>query len=302
MIEDDLLKKWLNDELTDTEKEVFSKQPDYAINQNIIDKAQHFKASEFSKAVDFETFKATYNNKSSMNQFTWIKPLLGIAAILLVSFGLYFTVFNKNLVEERALVSEKTTFSLPDLSQVTLNADSKINYDSNNWSTKRRVNLDGEAYFKVAKGKTFDVVTKNGTVTVVGTEFNVKTRNDYFEVTCFEGIVKVSSDTIVRQLLAGEIYRILNKKFIQYKTVELEPQWTNNKSSFKSIPLKDVFEELQRQYNIEIAFQNADTSRLFSGVFVNDNIENALTSITKPMNLTFEISSPNQVLIHGQTD
>ncbi|WP_400076046.1 FecR family protein [Winogradskyella sp. R77965] len=302
MMKDDLLKKWLNDELTDAEKEAFSKQDDYVINKGIIDKAKHFKASQFSAAYDFETFKDNYQKKSSVKHVNWINPLLRIAAVFLITLGVYFTFFNSDLIEVKTLMAENTSINLPDLSKVTLNADSEIVYDKASWSSKRSLKLEGEAYFKVAKGKTFDVITKSGTVTVVGTEFNVKARNDYFEVTCFEGIVKVSSDTIVRQLLAGDIYRILDKKFIQYKTVEVEPQWTNNKSSFKSIPLKDVFEELERQYNIEIINKNTDTSRLFSGVFVNDNIENALTSITKPMNLTFDISSPNQVLIHGQTD
>ncbi len=302
MIEDDLLKKWLNHDLTDAEKAVFSKQSDYAINQNIIDKAQHFKVSQFSKAYDFETFKNAYQKKPSVKRLTWVKPLLRIAAVLLITFGLYFTVFNKNLVEVRTLVSEKATVSLPDLSQVTLNADSEITYDAKAWDSKRRLNLKGEAYFKVAKGKTFDVITKSGIVTVVGTEFNVKARNDYFEVICYEGIVKVTSDSISRQLLAGETYRILNKRFSEDKTADSEPQWTKNRSSFESIPFNEVIEELERQYTIKVAFKYTDTTRLFSGGFVHDNLENALISITQPMNLTFEISSSNQVLIHGNTN
>ena len=49
-------------------------------------------------------------------------------------------------------------------------------------------------------------------------------------------------------------------------------------------------------------FKFKDTARLFSGGFVHNNLENALMSITEPMNLTFEISSPNQVLIYGNTN
>lgn len=299
MTEDDLLKKWLNDELTGAEKDAFSKQPDYAINQNIIDKAKHFKASQFSKADDFKTFKANYQNKTPVKRLTWLQPFISIAAALIIGFGVYFTIFNSDIVEVKTLIAQQTTTSLPDQSTVILNADSKITYDSDTWNTTRRLNLEGEAYFKVAKGKTFDVVTPNGTVTVIGTEFNVKARKAYFEIMCFEGIVKVTSDTITEQLVAGETFRILNKKFTQSKTIDLEPQWTNNRSSFKSVPLKEVFDELERQYNIKVLFKNTDLSRVFTGVFVNDNIENALISITKPMNLTFEISSPKQVLIHG---
>lgn len=302
MIEDKLLKKWLNNDLTDAELDAFSKGDDYEINQEIIDKAMHFKASQFSSIDDFETFKNAYQNKRPVKRLNWIKPLFRVASVFIVALGVYFTFFNSELVEAKTLFAEKTTISLPDLSEVTLNADSKINYNADSWSTNRSLNLKGEAYFKVEKGQTFDVITNNGIVTVVGTEFNVKSRKDYFEVICFEGIVKVSSDTIVRQLLAGDTYRILNKQFTQDKTDDENPQWTNNRSSFKAIPLKVVFEELERQYDVKVTFKNTDTSRIFTGVFVNDNIENALISITKPMNLTFEISSPNQVLIHGKTN
>ena len=228
--------------------------------------------------------------------------MLRIASILVVGLAVYFTVFNNDLVEERTLLSEKSTIRLPDLSKVTLNADSEITYDEDSWASKRSLNLKGEAYFKVAKGKTFDVITESGVVTVVGTEFNVKARQHYFEVICYEGIVKVTSDTITRQLLAGETYRILNKKFSETKTEDTLPQWTKNRSSFKSIPISEVVEELERQYNIKVALKYTDTTRLFSGGFVHNDLENALMAITQPMNLTFEISSPNQVLINGNTN
>lgn len=302
MIEDVLLKKWLNDELTGAEKEAFSRRSDYNLNRYIIDKAKRFKASNFSQADDFETFKSNYQNKPSVKRINWIKPMLRIASILVVGLAVYFTVFNNDLVEERTLLSEKSTIRLPDLSKVTLNADSEITYDEDSWASKRSLNLKGEAYFKVAKGKTFDVITESGVVTVVGTEFNVKARQHYFEVICYEGIVKVTSDTITRQLLAGETYRILNKKFSETKTEDTLPQWTKNRSSFKSIPISEVVEELERQYNIKVALKYTDTTRLFSGGFVHNDLENALMAITQPMNLTFEISSPNQVLINGNTN
>lgn len=301
MTEEELLKKWLNNNLTDAEKKAFSEQKDYAENLEILNKAQQFKASNFSKAEDFESFKNHYQNKSK-NRLDWIKPLLKIASIFIIAFGVYFTFFNSDVVEVKTLLAEKTTVNLPDLSKVTLNADSEIIYDADTWESDRNLNLKGEAYFKVAKGKIFNVITEYGTVTVVGTEFNVKSRSNYFEVICFEGIVKVTSDTITKQLIAGEIFRVLDKKFSEDKTINTEPQWTRNRSSFKTIPLSEVFAELERQYKVKVAFKNTDVSRLFTGVFVNDNIKNALISITKPMNLTFEISSPNQVLIHGNTN
>ena len=302
MIEDDLLKKWLNDELTDAEKVAFSKQEDYALNSAIINDAICFKASEFSEVHDFNTFKNTYQNRPKVKSMNWIKPLIRVAAMVIILLGIYFTLFNKDLVEERTLAKEKTTISLPDLSQVTLNADSEIKYSFDSWNSKRQLNLKGEAYFKVANGKTFDVNTAHGVVTVVGTEFNVKARDNYFEVVCYEGVVRVVSDTITRQLLAGDTYRILHKLFIEGKTSDVKPLWTIDRSRFKAVPLNEVFKELERQYNIKVDYKNINTTRLFTGSFAHNNLEKALFAITQPMNLTFKISSPNQVLINGNTD
>lgn len=302
MTEDDLLKKWLNNDLSDAEKKTFSERNDYSINQEIINKAQHFKASNFSAVDDFKTFKKAYESKPNVKRLNWIKPLLRFASILVIGLTVYFTVFNSKVIETKTLASEQSTISLPDLSKVTLNADSKITFKKENWESKRLLNLEGEAYFKVAKGQTFDVITNNGIVTVVGTEFNVKSRSNYFEVVCYEGIVNVTSDTIKRQLKTGETYRILNKTFTEDKTTDVEPNWTKNRSAFKAIPLKNVFEELERQYNVKVTFKNTNNTRLFTGVFVHNNLENALISITKPMNLLFKISSPNQVLIYGKTN
>jgi ferric-dicitrate binding protein FerR (iron transport regulator) len=303
MTEDDLLKKWLNNELSDAEMEAFSKREDYAINKNIIEKAQYFKASEFSKAKDFESFKQTYQNRSNVRSINWFRPLLRIASVVVIGLAVYFTWFmNDGLVEEQTLYADTTTIELPDLSSVTLNADTKINYDKESWKDARKLNLVGEAYFKVAKGKTFDVITDNGIVTVVGTEFNVKSRDNYFEVICYEGIVRVVSDTITRELKAGDTYRILNKSFSEDKSTDLAPQWLDQRSRFKAVPLAEVISELERQYNVKVNFKDADSERLFTGGFSHDNLENALSAITQPMNLKFEISSSNQVLIHGNKD
>lgn len=303
MIKDELLNKWLNDELTDAEKEVFSKRKDFAFNQKIIEDSKYFKASQFSKVDDFETFKTQYKTKTSVKRLNWLKPALRIASVLIIGLAIYFTMFtNESVVKESTQLAQKTTIKLPDLSSVTMNADSEITFDKESWKDNRQLNLKGEAYFKVAKGKTFDVITENGVVTVVGTEFNVKARSNYFEVKCYEGIVKVTSDTITRQLLAGDTFRILNNEFSQDNIEAEQPEWVENRSTFKAVPLEEVIFELERQFNVKVNLKNADTSRLFSGGFIHNDIEKALSAITQPMNLTYEISSSNQVLIYGNTD
>lgn len=296
-----LIKKWLNEELIDSEKQAFNKLDDAFLSQYIVDNAKYFKASHSQKIEDFDTFKSRYEaSKKLVKKLNWFSPLLKIASVIVVSLGLYFTFFFNNITVIETLASEKTSVELPDHSLVELNALSAIKFSSKNWDDNRALTLKGEAYFKVAKGKTFDVKTTSGIVTVVGTQFNVKQRNNYFEVKCFEGIVKVVSDTIVMQLLAGDSYQILDGKFTYGKIVYSSPQWITNMSEFNAIPIKNVLSELERQYDVEVTFNNVDTNRLFTGAFPHDNLENALFAITQPMNLTYKLNASNLVVIHGK--
>ena len=299
MNRENLIKKWLSDELNATENVAFKQLDDYQSHIDIIENAQHFRASKISEIDDFNVFKTRYSEqKPPIRKLYWTH--IRIASVLVIALGIYFTFFYNNFTEIQTLANQKTTIELPDNSSVRLNALSRLKYSKRKWDTNRAVNLEGEAYFIVAEGKQFDVLTSVGVVTVVGTEFNVKQRQNYFEVKCYEGIVKVSSDNIIRQLKAGDVYTVSNGKFSEGKTTYNEPQWTNAISSFESISLDQVLSELERQYNIKIILKNVNTDRLFSGGFTHKDLDNALISITQPMNLTYEISSSNSVVIYGQ--
>jgi transmembrane sensor len=295
-----LIEKWLNDALTPEEQEAFMALDEYQFYIDIVKNAKGFKASDLSKVDDFETFNQKRNIKNSKApKSLWTNPILRIASVLVITLGLYFTLFHNQTTQINTLAHQKTTIELPDASKVTLNAFSEVEFNKKNWDKKREVTLKGEAFFKVKKGKTFDVITSDGIVTVVGTEFSVKQRDHYFEVKCFEGIVKVTSNDISETLTAGKTYRLLDGNYSQSNTTLNEPQWLKNMSSFEAVPFSEVSNELERQYDIKIQFDNITLNPLFSGGFVHNNLDNALMSITQPLNLTYKIVSPKQVVIYG---
>lgn len=303
MNKEDLLKKWLNNELSAAEEEVFSQQEDYALHQSIIDNAKHFKASHFSKINSFKEVELTHKKKKQSKQKVyWLQPMLRIASVFVIAFGIYFSFFFNNATQVQTQICQKLTIELPDHSEVALNADTQIEYNKGSWEDKRSLSLDGEAFFKVAKGEVFDVITEQGIVTVVGTAFNVKQRDDFFEVQCYEGIVKVTSNEIVKQLEAGDVFRMLNNNIQQDKTEFISPQWMQGRSTFKAIPLKEVIAEMERQYNVKILFDNVDTSRQFTGSFTHKSVKNALISVTQPMDLNFKTNKSNQVVIYGNKE
>ncbi|WP_298534788.1 FecR family protein [uncultured Algibacter sp.] len=298
-----LIKKWLNNELTEAEKDVFKELDDYELNTNILDAAKYFKASNFSINRNFEAFKERYeSNKNPVRRLSWLKPVIQIAAALVIGFGIYFYAFKDTITTFQTLSHQKSIIELPDQSKVRLNALSQIKFNKNDWQHDRHVKLNGEAYFMVEKGSKFDVVTSDGLVSVLGTKFNVKQRHNYFEVKCFEGVVSVISNKIKRILYVGDTFRILNGSFIEDKTGFVEPQWINNVSRFNEVPFLVVIEEFERQYDVKVALKSVNSMRKFTGGFKHDNIKQALISITKPMGLTYEVSSSNDIVIHENTN
>ena len=191
----------------------------------------------------------------------------------------------------KTLAAQKSLIELPDGSFTHLNAKSTLTYNKKNWDNTRDINLNGEAFFKVTKGSTFNVITENGTVTVLGTQFNVKHRNNLFEVVCFEGSVSVTNTIKTTILKPGDRYLILDGKYIAIEKENLKtPNWIANKSYFKSMPYQYVLNEFERQYNMKIDTQNINLHELYSGSFIHSDIDLALKSITLPFNLNYSIS------------
>lgn len=71
---------------------------------------------------------------------------------------------------------KRSKISLPDGSQVWLNADSKLTYTEDFGEKKRELSLTGEAFFDVVKNpdKPFIIHVDKASVRVLGTSFNVK--------------------------------------------------------------------------------------------------------------------------------
>lgn len=292
-----LNKKWLEDRLTDEEQIAFEALEDNELLKQIVDKAPAFSASNFSEVQDIEILKSKIKSKNSLPlRRNWLTPMLRIAGVFVIAFGIYFLFFFSNTINIETTIGEKRMVQLPDASQVMLNAVSEITYNEDTWADNRALTLDGEAFFKVAKGSTFDVITSIGKVSVIGTQFNVKNRKDLFEVNCFEGVVAVSYGKGTLKLLPGHVYRILNGKISSDVISNREkPFWIDDTSYFKKVPFQEIVKELERQYNVTITMDLNDKNLLFTGGFSHKDLKDALESITAPLKLVYDIESPTKI-------
>ena len=201
------------------------------------------------------------------------------------------------MTEIETQVGQKTSIVLPDSSLVFINASSEIGYNEKKWNKKREVKLEGEAFFDVAKGARFDVITPQGKVSVLGTEFNVKQRGNFFEVKCFEGTVRVTASSHHVILKEGDNFRIFQEIVTTGKNTYSVAQWTKNISDFQRVEVSEVFAEIERQYGVQVILENVDANQLFTGGFVHDNVNNALKSITEPLDLEYAILPNDNVRV-----
>ncbi|MCB0471817.1 MAG: FecR family protein [Flavobacteriaceae bacterium] len=294
-----LIQKWLDGELTTAERAEFEKLPEYASYEKLSQGAMLFKDTSYDVDLEFDKLNTILKDrKKTSDNIRWLKPLLRIAAIFIIGLAVYFMPIYTKDITVNALASNTTAVQLPDKSNVKLNAGSSLRYKKKSWNSNREVNLVGEAYFEVSKGSRFDVVTWAGTVSVLGTHFDVKQRSNLFEVTCYEGLVSVTYKDQDYKVPAGNSFQVIDGKVTESKISETAPTWVNkNMSSFKSTPYNEVLKEFERQYNVKIQTENVDTLQLFTGSFSNSDKEIALKSITLPLQLKYVKQNNSEITL-----
>ena len=301
-MQENYLAKWLNNELTEIELKEFESSEEYATYKKIMDSSDAMEEPTFNKDKTWEHIKEQQAKQQpkvvSMSPFKSFLRIAAVVAVLLTGSYFYLNSLDQSVSTQYAQSKEVL---LPDNSEIILNAASKLTYSKKNWKKERNISLKGEAFFKVAKGKKFTVATDLGTVTVLGTQFNVENRDGYFEVTCYEGLVSVNFNGEEQQLPAGNSFLAINGNVVKDKApINGQPSWITKESSFKSIPLKYVLDEFQRQHNITIELKNIDTTQLFTGTFSNTNKELALKSISVPLQIKFKLEG-NKVLFYEES-
>ena len=209
------------------------------------------------------------------------------AFTLLVIFFLsgpfiYDRIYNVSIYAERG---SQTELNLADGTSVRINAESSIKYRRNFNAKSRIVNLIGEGYFQVKKGESpFTVNTKHGSVTVLGTKFNINSRNDMIEVVVNEGSVSFnpnienqeSENVIIRQ---G--HYINNQTFTPQTIPHPEyPGWIHNKLILNKTNLETVCDQIERKFDVNIKLDSNQLNRIsITGVIDAEDLDGVLTNL-----------------------
>ncbi|MEC3878134.1 FecR domain-containing protein [Parapedobacter sp. 10938] len=162
--------------------------------------------------------------------------------------------------------------TLPDGSQVWLNAASTLKYPGHFGSDERTVELEGEAYFRVKsdRNRLFKVKSNEQYVSVLGTEFNVLAYHDELETqtTLVEGSIEIFNrrSEKVNKLFPGEQGVIRGSAIaVQPVAVDKYIAWKDGRFYFKKTPFEELMRQIARWYDVEIVYNKDIPQETFSG-------------------------------------
>lgn len=233
----------------------------------------------------------------------WAKWAAMICIPICIAFFTYniLSISNTDKARSPSIVKadkgDKATVVLPDGTDVILNSASQLSYLSDFGKNERRVQLEGEGYFKVAHDtrRTFIVQVGELEVKVMGTVFNVCAYSNDQDVTVvlLEGKVGVYTPSTSTILSPGEKINY-NKSTRKLSTEKVYPDdyvsWTKGNLYFQNESLENIMKTLSRVYDVTIRIDSSKISEeRFTGTIPGGGIQNALNIIMLTSPFRYEV-------------
>ena len=183
---------------------------------------------------------------------------------------------------------------LPDGTQVWLNASSSLRFPEKFQGNRRKVFLQGEGYFEVAKNKKmpFSVAVNNTEVKVLGTHFNIMGYNDEgtTNTTLLEGSVQIHEGALTRLLKPGQQAKVNNGIQISEVDPLTAVAWKEGNFNFGHEKIQVIMRKLSRWYNLDIKYEGKITSEGFVGnVPRSKNLSEVLDVLTSTGLVHFKV-------------
>ena len=213
------------------------------------------------------------------------------AAVIIVLLGLFQSgIFAP--VEQNMMATNQTVW-LPDSSMVLLNSRSKVEYNYQLIGGKRQIKLDGEAYFKVEKGKPFQIDFPGGKLQVLGTEFNLSAYSeDFVQVDCVSGKVEIE--------MAGGKVTLVKNQGMSFVGGKLEGPFPVSEKdvqnhldgyyNWENKSLEQLFRYIGYRFGYSVEVSASVKNRNFGGTIPLKNMQQSIDVLSAAMQLKVEIN------------
>jgi len=208
------------------------------------------------------------------------------------------------MIEKFCPVGQKSTITLTDGTRIKLNSNSKLLFPETFSANSREVQLEGEAFFEVARdpSRPFTITSGNLKTKVLGTSFNVKAyaASNAIKVAVASGKVAVSADNF--QENGNELILLPNEMAVYSKTSDEltissfdkldELAWKDGVLAFKNRDINEITKELARWYGVTFVLdKKLNYDKDYTGVFDNKSLKEVLEGISFVFNFQFQIDN-----------
>lgn len=300
-----LLEKYLNKTASKEELDRLEAQADAMIQESGMkvflsdDDKMRVKAELRERVTIKKVFKLPF----------WAKAAASVVLLVGLSLGIWFLTTQETGGEWLAVQTgpgEYKSLSLPDGSQVKLNALSTLEYPPVFDEKHRKVRITGEALFMVSKDaqRPFQVQSQEITTTVLGTQFNVNAYADdsAVEVSLLEGSVQVQGlgETFLMEPMQQSTFNLRNRKaeMGSFDSTEVMA-WRKGEIVLSRTRFDQLQRLIKRRYGVEVLLKDPKMKAFtVSGKFKNPDLNTLLESICAAKSLHYKETAPKQFLIY----
>ncbi|MDR1224268.1 MAG: FecR domain-containing protein [Tannerella sp.] len=267
-------------------------------------------AEQYSAGATYRKIEPSVR-RGAVRRRALLKYAAAIVLLLVAAVGVY----RLNRAPEKILVStsygERKQLRLPDGSTVILNSLSAVSYPGNlHRGHLREIELNGEAYFDVAKDarRPFVVKASGIEVRVLGTKFDVSAYDDdeHIMTSLYEGSVSVTFGTAGDSILLkpgerAEYNRASGKTELPAGVAEHQSAWIKGSMYFENVQVKDIFKILEREKNISFLVSDEVNKdfRITAKFDHSESVDEILEYLSQPGGFTFE-KDENRYIIKKQ--
>lgn len=256
----------------------------------------------------FLQFAAHRATRAPRRRRPWALPALAAAALVAAAILVPRWLPQRERVgsEYTTAVGQRRTVTLPDGSSMVLdtNSDVRVSYDG----TERHIDLlHGRAQFHVQGNKhwPFVVHAQDGTVTAVGTRFQVRLDPDKVHVALLEGKLAIATqhdgDSRHASLLAGQQLEFDRSGEIgPVRPVDLQVAegWTDGKLFVDNWRLVDLVAEMNRYSRTQLELGDPSLADLrISGVFRTDDQKTLLLVLQQGWSIRAAQTAPGRLML-----
>lgn len=225
------------------------------------------------------------------------------AVIIIAAFiGIFWLTSQPDLTLVASATNTVTTITLDDGTEVTLRPNTRLltTSTSRKKSNHRTYFLEGEAFFEVAHDphSPFSVHTNDGTVTVLGTRFNLSTWGQTTKVYLEEGSVSLSAKTTGQKVILkpGESAHIIEDQLSLPAPANADSftDWMHNILIFKATSPQEVIAELGQHFGIAIDIHLLEDTSGIDGTLRLDSLPQTLSDLGLVLGGTFRQISENE--------